>query len=195
MSSFSRDEDRSQDIPSRACSATHERQPPGRASNQEHIEDVLSARGGPRYGIHTSRCPRAICTYCLSSHVPLLIAVDVQFHITADRDRPAHQHCQSHLHLRQPRDGRPAVKAARVKHVSNDSSFRALSQAIARTHFEPRATADFLDLFTPVHISSESRARAFLWLCYHYHEAPSDNPYADGQAGGDGERAPQSTLR
>lgn len=42
-----------------------------------------------------------------------------------------------------------------------------------------------------MHISSESRARAFLWLCYHYHEAPSDNPYADGQAGGDGERAPQ----
>ncbi|KAL1952128.1 hypothetical protein VTO73DRAFT_1277 [Trametes versicolor] len=62
--------------------------------------------------------------------------------------------------------------------------------AIARTHFEPRATADFLDLFTPVHISSESRARAFLWLCYHYHEAPSDNPYADGHAGGNDERAP-----
>ncbi len=51
----------------------------------------------------------------LSSRVPPLIAVDVQFHITADRDRPAHQHCQSHLHLRQPRDGRPAVKPTRVK--------------------------------------------------------------------------------
>ncbi len=46
-------------------------------------------------------------------------------------------------------------------------------------------------MFTPVPISSESRARAFLWLCYHYHEAPSDNPYDDGQASGNDERAPR----
>ncbi|KAI0778016.1 hypothetical protein BD413DRAFT_600858 [Trametes elegans] len=46
-------------------------------------------------------------------------------------------------------------------------------------HFGSSSHVDFLDLFTPVRISSESRARAFLWLCYHYHEAPSDNPFAD----------------
>lgn len=32
---------------------------------------------------------------------------------------------------------------------------------------------EFLDLFLPNDASSESRARAFLWLCYHYHEGPS----------------------
>ncbi|KAI0639239.1 hypothetical protein C8Q77DRAFT_1152229 [Trametes polyzona] len=63
--------------------------------------------------------------------------------------------------------------------------------AIARSHFEPRAAVDFLDLFTPVHISSESRARVFLWLCYHYHEAPSKNPFSEGQASGDDESAPR----
>ncbi|KAI0335984.1 hypothetical protein GY45DRAFT_1342121 [Cubamyces sp. BRFM 1775] len=65
------------------------------------------------------------------------------------------------------------------------------SQAIARKHFEPRTSVDFLDLFTPVAISSESRARAFLWLCYHYHEAPSTNPFTDEFAAGNLERAPR----
>ncbi|KAI8995474.1 hypothetical protein BD414DRAFT_479660 [Trametes punicea] len=63
--------------------------------------------------------------------------------------------------------------------------------AIARAHFDPRANFDFLDFFTPVPISSKSRARAFLWLCYHYHEAPSDNPFTDEYADGDPERAPR----
>ncbi|KAH9898570.1 hypothetical protein C8Q73DRAFT_744483 [Cubamyces lactineus] len=63
--------------------------------------------------------------------------------------------------------------------------------AIARKHFEPRTAVDFLDLFTPVPISSESRARAFLWLCYHYHEAPSTNPFTDEFAAGNLERAPR----
>ncbi|KAI0670068.1 hypothetical protein C8Q78DRAFT_1039065 [Trametes maxima] len=62
--------------------------------------------------------------------------------------------------------------------------------AIARTHFEPRTTVDFLDFFTPVPISSQSRARVFLWLCYHYHEALSDNPFFDEHASGRLERAP-----
>ncbi|KAM5538199.1 hypothetical protein V8D89_008086 [Ganoderma adspersum] len=53
------------------------------------------------------------------------------------------------------------------------------SPTIARTHFPPRVAIDFLDLFTPVRISSKSRARAFLWLCYHYHEALSPNPFSD----------------
>ncbi|KAI1797721.1 hypothetical protein LXA43DRAFT_981710 [Ganoderma leucocontextum] len=56
------------------------------------------------------------------------------------------------------------------------------SPTIARTHFPPLAAIDFLDLFTPVRISSKSRARAFLWLCYHYHEAPSPNPFSDANS-------------
>ena len=38
---------------------------------------------------------------------------------------------------------------------------------------------DFLDLFLPIKISSPSRARAFLWLAFHYYEAPSVNPFDD----------------
>jgi len=49
-------------------------------------------------------------------------------------------------------------------------------------HFEN--TLDFLDLFLPINVSSASRARAFLWLCYHYLESPDSssdirNPFAD----------------
>ncbi|GBE78187.1 hypothetical protein SCP_0110700 [Sparassis crispa] len=51
--------------------------------------------------------------------------------------------------------------------------------SIAKAHFDPHLPYDFLDLFTPVHVSSDSRARAFLWLCYHYHEASSCNPFSD----------------
>lgn len=36
-----------------------------------------------------------------------------------------------------------------------------------------------MDFFSPIPISSETRARAFLWLCYHYYEAPSQNPFDD----------------
>ncbi|EJC98709.1 uncharacterized protein FOMMEDRAFT_161538 [Fomitiporia mediterranea MF3/22] len=57
---------------------------------------------------------------------------------------------------------------------------------LARTHFDP--PLDFLDLFMPGNnIPSSSRARAFLWLVYHYLEdptsspsgGPSTNPFAD----------------
>lgn len=48
--------------------------------------------------------------------------------------------------------------------------------AVARDHFG-RLDIDFLDLFLPVKFSSLSRARAFLWLAFHYHEAPSTNPF------------------
>ena len=41
---------------------------------------------------------------------------------------------------------------------------------------------DFLDLFLPIKISSASRARAFLWLAFHYYEAPSVNPFDDQRA-------------
>ncbi|KAH8110651.1 hypothetical protein DFH11DRAFT_1619459 [Phellopilus nigrolimitatus] len=56
---------------------------------------------------------------------------------------------------------------------------------LARSHFDP--PLDFLDLFMPVNIPSSQRARAFLWLVYHYLEdptssspaSPSTNPFAD----------------
>ena len=49
---------------------------------------------------------------------------------------------------------------------------------MAHDHFGCR-DIDFLDLFLPIKISSPSRARAFLWLAFHYHEAPSLNPFED----------------
>ncbi|RDX56041.1 hypothetical protein OH76DRAFT_592667 [Lentinus brumalis] len=61
---------------------------------------------------------------------------------------------------------------------------------IARAHFAPRAPVDFLDLFTPVNISSQSRARAFLWLCYHFHEVSTPNPFSDASSESNTNRAP-----
>ncbi|KAF7789895.1 hypothetical protein EIP86_000843 [Pleurotus ostreatoroseus] len=51
--------------------------------------------------------------------------------------------------------------------------------AISQAHFPAQIHFDVLDFFSPINISSESRARAFLWLLYHYHEAPSRNPFDD----------------
>ena len=61
------------------------------------------------------------------------------------------------------------------------------SQLLARTHFENNV--DFLDLFLDKLVPSRNRARAFLWLVYHYLEDPSSsisspgsvstNPFAD----------------
>jgi Ino eighty subunit 1 len=52
---------------------------------------------------------------------------------------------------------------------------------VSKTHFEP--PFDFLDLFLPVNASSASRARAFLWLMFHYLESPSvHNPFSDDYA-------------
>ncbi|KAI0724385.1 hypothetical protein C8T65DRAFT_704263 [Cerioporus squamosus] len=68
--------------------------------------------------------------------------------------------------------------------------FASHSTEIARTHFAPRAPVDFLDLFTPVNISSQSRARAFLWLCYHFHEASTPNPFSDSSPESIPDRAP-----
>ncbi|KAK0505888.1 hypothetical protein EDD18DRAFT_9523 [Armillaria luteobubalina] len=45
------------------------------------------------------------------------------------------------------------------------------SPAIGQEHFLNEL--EFIDLFLPVDVSSASRARAFLWLCYHFHEATS----------------------
>ncbi|KAI0815270.1 hypothetical protein BC629DRAFT_1645229 [Irpex lacteus] len=49
---------------------------------------------------------------------------------------------------------------------------------IAQEHFEP--PVEFLDLFLPVNLSSVSRARAFLWLIFHYLSEPdAPNPFDD----------------
>ncbi|EGO01145.1 hypothetical protein SERLA73DRAFT_179227 [Serpula lacrymans var. lacrymans S7.3] len=49
---------------------------------------------------------------------------------------------------------------------------------LANVHFDP--PLNFLDLFLPINVSSTSRARAFLWLIYHYLEGPElPNPYDD----------------
>ncbi|KZV77025.1 hypothetical protein PENSPDRAFT_597586 [Peniophora sp. CONT] len=51
---------------------------------------------------------------------------------------------------------------------------------IASEHFG-RQDVDLLDFFTPVSFSSSSRARAFLWLVYHYYQCAdgASNPFAN----------------
>ena len=49
---------------------------------------------------------------------------------------------------------------------------------IGQAHFQ--GALDFLDLFLRTDISSASRARAFLWLCFNYLEAPSVEDDYDG---------------
>jgi len=42
---------------------------------------------------------------------------------------------------------------------------------------------EFVDLFLPISISSAARAKAFLWMIFHYHEGPNlANPFADDHA-------------
>lgn len=50
---------------------------------------------------------------------------------------------------------------------------------LTQSHFPTHLNFDLLDFFSPINVSSDSRARAFLWLCYYYHEAPSRNPFDD----------------
>jgi Ino eighty subunit 1 len=51
-------------------------------------------------------------------------------------------------------------------------------QPLATVHFDP--PLNFLDLFLPANISSSDRARAFLWLIFHYLEEPNaPNPFDD----------------
>ncbi|KAI0321098.1 hypothetical protein OF83DRAFT_1202421 [Amylostereum chailletii] len=50
--------------------------------------------------------------------------------------------------------------------------------AIAEDHFGAQ-DIDFLDLFLPTKFSSASRARAFLWLIFKYHEGATPNPFDD----------------
>ncbi|CCM00888.1 uncharacterized protein FIBRA_02934 [Fibroporia radiculosa] len=52
------------------------------------------------------------------------------------------------------------------------------TQQVAHDHFD--APLEFLDLFLPVNLSSASRARAFLWLMFHYLQGPDKpNPFDD----------------
>ncbi|KAG6831266.1 hypothetical protein H0H92_011776 [Tricholoma furcatifolium] len=95
--------------------------------------------------------------------------------------------------------------APRIKHIlksstlENDQSPTPSTPAdilsrvpIGHTHFADEL--DFLDLFTRESVSSLSRARAFLWLCYHYLEAAKNgddnydddgpaNPFTDSRRG------------
>jgi Ino eighty subunit 1 len=54
-------------------------------------------------------------------------------------------------------------------------------QSLMPVHFEP--DVEFVDLFLPISISSMARAKAFLWMIFHYHEGPNmANPFADDHA-------------
>ncbi|KAK7694486.1 hypothetical protein QCA50_001672 [Cerrena zonata] len=57
--------------------------------------------------------------------------------------------------------------------------FAANASIIAQSHLSGQTEHDLLDFFCPIDISSESRAQAFLWLCYHYLEGPTENPFSD----------------
>lgn len=68
-----------------------------------------------------------------------------------------------------------------------------ITKPVGNAHFSENI--DFIDLFLRKDVSSVSRGRAFLWLCYHYLEAPSAdsdedyddegpaNPFADHRRG------------
>ncbi|VDB99851.1 unnamed protein product [Peniophora sp. CBMAI 1063] len=63
------------------------------------------------------------------------------------------------------------------------------SHAISGEFFEQGI--EFVDLFLPSDISSQSRARAFLWLIYRFHEGTDKpNPFDDHRAGRHPGRAP-----
>jgi Ino eighty subunit 1 len=62
---------------------------------------------------------------------------------------------------------------------------------VARSHLNAGYNLEWADLFTPVSYSSASRAQAFLWLCYHYLESNTGNPYADEFASTNPGLAPQ----
>ncbi|KAI0670060.1 hypothetical protein C8Q78DRAFT_976487 [Trametes maxima] len=52
------------------------------------------------------------------------------------------------------------------------------AMTVAQKHFDP--PVEFLDLFLPINLSSQSRARVFLWMMFHYLSGPDrPNPFAD----------------
>ncbi|TFY80420.1 hypothetical protein EWM64_g3592 [Hericium alpestre] len=55
------------------------------------------------------------------------------------------------------------------------------STSLGPVHFEH--PVEFIDLFLPTNMSSPARAKAFLWMVFHYHEGPAlPNPFADDHA-------------
>ena len=92
-------------------------------------------------------------------------------HLIGDRYRTLYEYCQSLLRSFQPLH-RSSFSFCRTPQAALIPAF----QTVAREHFG-RLDIDFLDLFLPVKLSSLSRARAFLWLAFHYHESPSTNPF------------------
>ncbi|KAG1715639.1 hypothetical protein ID866_1521 [Astraeus odoratus] len=76
------------------------------------------------------------------------------------------------------------LEKARARHLPPTSVVNLIfvlsnhAAPLAATHFDP--PLNFLDLFLPMKISSADRARAFLWLMFHYLEGPDQpNPYDD----------------
>jgi Ino eighty subunit 1 len=67
-----------------------------------------------------------------------------------------------------------------------------LRKYLAQEHFS-RQDVDFLDFFMPVHFSSASRARAFLWLAFRYYEGASPNPFDDDIRNTDSDAATSAT--
>ncbi|EKM60926.1 uncharacterized protein PHACADRAFT_110804 [Phanerochaete carnosa HHB-10118-sp] len=82
-----------------------------------------------------------------------------------------------------PNEIREKARAGQLPPTSVVNLIFVLSNAqhamqIAQTHFEP--PVEFLDLFLPINLSSASRAKAFLWLVYHYLSASdTPNPFDD----------------
>ncbi|KAI0936163.1 hypothetical protein AcW1_000469 [Taiwanofungus camphoratus] len=64
------------------------------------------------------------------------------------------------------------------------------AQQVAHNHFD--APVEFLDLFLPVNLSSASRARAFLWLMFHYLQGPDKpNPFDDDYSRANSSKVPR----
>lgn len=93
------------------------------------------------------------------------------------------------------------IKAATIPRTNPVNLIFVLSQyapVVSSVHFDP--PRDFFDLVMRSTLSSKSRARAFLWLVWHYLESDFSaetalhNPFGPGRAASDGEapfRVPQ----
>ncbi|KAJ7102190.1 hypothetical protein B0H15DRAFT_943151 [Mycena belliarum] len=75
------------------------------------------------------------------------------------------------------------VKAGQIPPATLPNLIFVFSNHSAEIGREHLSDMEFVDLFLPNDTSSASRARAFLWLCYHYHEGP---PSGDDDYDSDG---------
>ncbi|THU94854.1 hypothetical protein K435DRAFT_724244 [Dendrothele bispora CBS 962.96] len=91
------------------------------------------------------------------------------------------------------------AKSGRIPSTSvNNLIFTLTNESSAISQQYLSNEVDFADLFLPIAVSSLSRARVFLWLCYHHLEAPSstndddydsdatvtENPFSDSNRPG-----------